>query len=55
MSERKTIYDQLCKVLTDFETNDFNGDADACNALYEMLVMIQNRWEDVITAQSCEC
>ena len=55
MSEKQTIYDQLCKVLTDFDTNSFDGSGDASIALYAMLVVIQNRWEDVITAQDCGC
>ena len=46
MDDRKAIYDELCRVLTDYE----EGEASAAD-LYHMLVKIQNRWEDVITAQ----
>ena len=47
MENKAKIYDEMCKVLTDYET----GDANETN-LYEMLVKIQNRWEDVITAEN---
>lgn len=47
MNKKNEIYDEMCRVLTDYET----GDADETN-LYEMLVKIQNRWEDVITAEN---
>jgi hypothetical protein len=43
---KKTIYDELCRVLTDYE----HKRADSKD-LYEMLVKIQNHWEDVITEQ----
>jgi len=43
---RKSIYDKMSKVLTDYE----NGEEDACG-LYEMLCTIQNHWEDIITAE----
>lgn len=46
MNERQEIYDRLCGVLTLYE----HGESDP-EDLYEMLVEIQNRWEDVITAQ----
>ena len=55
MNEKQIIYDQLCRVLTDFDTDNFSGAADASIALYAMLVVIQNRWEDVITVQDCGC
>ena len=55
MDERQTIYDQLSRVLTDFDTNSFDGATDASIDLYAMLVVIQNRWEDVITVQDCGC
>ncbi len=46
MSEKDKIYDEVCRVLTDYE----NRDADATD-LYEMLVTIESKWEDVITAE----
>lgn len=39
---KKTIYDELSKVLTDFENMDANEED-----LYNMLVKIQNNWEVV--------
>ncbi len=43
---KKEIYDQLSRVLTEYE----HGICDEKN-LYEMLCQIQNQWEDVITVQ----
>lgn len=47
MNEKKVIYDEMCRVLTDYEMN-------VCNEhdLYDMLVKIQNNWENVITMES---
>lgn len=46
MSEKNEIYDELSRVLTDYE----EGNADAGD-LYLMLVKVQINWEAVITAQ----
>lgn len=46
MTEKDKIYDELSRVLTEYE----EGDASA-NALYETLVDIQNNWETVITVR----
>lgn len=46
MNEKAKIYDELSRVLTEYE----NGDCGPWD-LYDMLVKIQNRWEDVITCQ----
>lgn len=43
---KRTIYDELCRVLTDYEEKRADS-----KDLYEMLVKVQNRWEDVITEQ----
>ena len=53
MNDKKMLYDELCRVLTDYEGNGSEVKATA-NDLYSMLVEIQNRWEDVITADT-EC
>jgi hypothetical protein len=45
MSERQIIYDELCRILTDYENNTATADD-----LYCVLVKIQNNWEYVITA-----
>ena len=50
---KNDIYNELVKLLTDYENvedveNYDNIDWEA--ELYEMLVKIQNRWEDTITA-----
>ena len=44
--EKEAIYDEICAVLTRYE----EFDDDESDLLYEMLVKIQNRWEDTITA-----
>lgn len=43
---KQSLYDEMCRVLTDWETQDAVDDD-----LYNMLVKIQNNWETVITAQ----
>lgn len=43
---KKFIYDELSRVLTDFENMEATEED-----LYSMLCMIQNHWEDVITAE----
>lgn len=47
MNERQKIYDEMCRVLTDWETQEAVDDD-----LYWMLVKIQNNWETVITAST---
>ena len=51
MNERRMIYDELCRVLTNYEGNGSEEKATA-DDLYSMLVQIQNRWEDVTTADT---
>ena len=46
MNEKNEIYDMICRVLTDYEEGNANAED-----LYNVLVKVQNRWEDVITAQ----
>ena len=46
MSERDKIYDEICRVLTEWETQEAVDDD-----LYNMLVKIQNNWETVIIKQ----
>ena len=45
MNEKQKVYDELSRVLTDYE----NGIAGVTD-LYIMLCEIQRRWEDTITA-----
>ena len=54
---KQDIYDELSALLTQYENpidvanyEDVNWE----NELYEMLVKIQNRWEDTITADETE-
>lgn len=44
---KQQIYDELSRVLTNYEEDDDNSP----NDLYYMLVKIQNRWEDIIASQ----
>ena len=46
METRTTIYDELSKVLTDYEEMEV-GEAE----LYDILCKIQNHWETIITAE----
>ena len=46
---KQEIYDELSRVLTDYEHEPMSPD-DAASMLYDMLVKIQNNWEEVITA-----
>lgn len=51
---KESIYDELAKLLTDYEHPEEVVDYDNIeweSELYEMLVKIQNNWETVITAQ----
>ena len=50
METKQTIYDELCKVLTNYEAPEKELERTTENDLYEMLVKIQNCWEDIITA-----
>jgi hypothetical protein len=47
--QREEIYDEMCKLLTDYENG---SDMVTEYELYDMLVKIQKRWEDVITVQN---
>ena len=48
--QKQAIYDELCKVLTIYESDDDLTAADCMEILYEMLVKIQDNWETIITA-----
>ena len=49
---REDIYDEVCRLLTDYEhREDESDDINWETELYGMLVKIQNNWEAVITAQ----
>jgi len=46
VNERKKIYDELSRILTDYESNEVGEEE-----LYNILVDIQNSWETIITKQ----
>ena len=48
MSEKQKIYDEMCRILTEYENG---SDMITEHELYDMLVKIQNNWETVITVQ----
>lgn len=50
MEKRQEIYDELCRALTEYEEHDPERPIGA-DALYTLLVKIQNCWEDCITSQ----
>lgn len=43
---KKSIYDEICRVLTEWETQEAVDDD-----LYNTLVKVVNNWENVITAE----
>lgn len=50
---KKDIYNELSKLLTDYEHAEYCEGYDGIDwedEMYAMLVKIQNRWEDTITA-----
>ena len=51
---RQDIYNEMCRLLTDYEQreNEIDNGIDWESEFYNMLVKIQNRWEDVITVQN---
>lgn len=46
MNKKKEIYDEICRVLTDYEEGRCGSED-----IYLLLVKIQNQWEDTITAE----
>lgn len=46
--QKKAIYDEMCGILTDYENNSNGFEEDAEN-LYEMLVKIQNTWDELVS------
>lgn len=51
MSESRILYDELCRVLTDYEGNGSEEGASAGD-LYDMLVKIQNCWEYIVESST---
>ena len=47
--DKNAIYDEMCGLLTDYEGMNGQDRADEVTAddLYEMLVKIQNNWEEL--------
>ena len=45
--QKAAIYDELSRVLTIYESDDDLTATDAMQMCYEMLVKIQNNWEEV--------
>lgn len=46
MDEKKMLYDELSRMLTEYEEGLVTGDE-----MYDMLLKIQTSWETVITAE----
>ena len=51
MNENRLLYDEMCRVLTDYEGNG-SEEKTSADDLYDMLVKIQNRWEYLITSST---
>ena len=51
MNENRALYDEMCRVLTDYEGNGSDERATA-DDLYGMLVKIQNHWEYLVTSST---
>lgn len=51
MPTKKEIYDEMCRVMSDYESKKHNTDEDIMVDMYATLVKIQNNWETVITAE----
>lgn len=47
VNTKKTIYEELSRVLTDYEGNGNSNCKGDTKMLYEMLVKIQNSWEEI--------
>lgn len=47
INKRNSIYDELCRVLTDYEGNGDEEYVPNPDDLYDMLVKIQNNWDDI--------
>lgn len=45
------IYDELCRIITEYEEDDKKDVYDNLQDMHDILVKIQNNWETVITAQ----
>lgn len=45
--QKNELYDELSRVLTDYETQDEEGFVVDEEDLYKMLVKIQNNWEEL--------
>ena len=53
-SEKVAIYDEMSHLLTDYEDLDNAGELtieDAAYDLYDMLVKIQNNWDELISEE----
>lgn len=49
--ERENIYNEIVKTLTNYEIPEDEEHRTTEEDLYLLLVKIQNRWEDTITAE----
>ena len=47
MNKKEELYDEMCRVLTLYESDDDLSATDCMYILYEMLTKIQNNWESL--------
>ena len=45
--EKDALYDEMCRVLTEYESDDDISASDAAAMCYEMLIKIQYNWEEL--------
>ena len=46
--DKNALYDELCNVLTEYESDDDLSATYCMEMCYDMLVKIQNNWEELI-------
>lgn len=49
--EKEALYDRLCRLLTDYEMPEEGQDPVTEDDLYEMLVEIENSWNELVSEE----
>lgn len=49
--QKDAIYDEMCKILTDYEVPEDGQDPVTEDDLYSMLVKIQNNWDELTSEE----
>lgn len=48
---KKALYDEMCRLLTDFENQDDSNCDIVADDLYNFLVKLQNNWDELIVSE----